>query len=156
MPLPAGRKLVFDTNIYLHAIHGGGASRPYHLLLNSLPSTYLCSVVSAELYLGARDPWGVRLIRSFVLRSEKVGRVVTPTHGSWNEAARIVAKIGREKAGLKSKLPALLNDALIALCSLQIGATVCTENKEDFELIRRYKGFGLEVIGDVHRPKERR
>jgi predicted nucleic acid-binding protein len=128
----------------------------YHLLLDSLPSTYLCSVVSAELYLGATDPWGVRLIRGFVSRSEKVGRVVTPTHGSWNESARIVAKIGKEEPEFKSKLAALLNDALIALCALHIGATVCTENREDFELIRRYRGFALEVIGDAPRSEGRR
>jgi predicted nucleic acid-binding protein len=155
MPPQAGRKVIFDTNVYIHAIHGGAASRPYHLLLNSLPSTYLCSVVSAELYLGALDPWGIRLIHGFVSRSEKIGRVVTPTHGSWNESARILAKIGNQEPKYKSKVPTLLNDALIALCALQIGATVCTGDKEDFELIRRYKRFALEVIRDSVGSKKR-
>jgi predicted nucleic acid-binding protein len=97
MPPQVSRKVIFDTNVYIHAIHGGAASRPYHLLVDSLPFTYLCSVVSAELYLGALDPWGIRLIHGFVSRSEKVGRVVTPTHDSWNESAGILAKIAREK-----------------------------------------------------------
>jgi len=120
-----------------------------------LPSTYLCSVVSAELYLGALDLWGIRLIQGFVFRSEKVGRVVTPSHGSWNESARILAKISQKEPKYNSKLTTLLNDALIALSALQIGATVCTGDKEDLELIRRYKRFALEIIGDSLGRKDR-
>ncbi len=112
-----------------------------------LPFTYLCSVVSAELYAGALDSSGIRLVRHFVSRSERVGRVVTPTHGSWNDAGRILAKIGREEPEFKSKFSILFNDILIALCALQIGATICTNDEEDFRLIRRYKRFDLEVIG---------
>jgi predicted nucleic acid-binding protein len=146
MPLRAGGKIIFDTNVYINAIHGGAASKPYGVLFDSLPFTYLCSVVSAELYLGALDVWGVRLIQSFVLRSEKVGRVVTPSHQCWNESAGILAKISKREPKYNSKLPTLLNDALITLSALQIGATVCTGDKEDFELIRRYKRFALEII----------
>lgn len=148
MPPQPGHKVIFDTNIYIHAIQGGPASNEYALLLTLLPSTYLCSVVSSELYAGALDSFGVRRVRHFVSRSERVGRVVTPTHSSWNEAGQIMAKISREEPEYRSKLPVLFNDALIALCALQIGATVCTKDKEDFHLIRRHKRFNLEVIGD--------
>lgn len=154
MPPQVGRKVIFDTNVYINAIHQGAASRPYNLLLDSLPFTYLCSVVSAELYLGALDPLGIRLVRGFVSRSEKVRRVVTPTHGSWNESARILAKLGKEEPNYRSKFATVLNDALIALCALQVGATVCTGDKEDFELIRRYRRFALEIIGDSDGSKD--
>ena len=107
MPPHTGRKIIFDTNVYINAIHGGAASKPYRLLFDSLPSTYLCSVVSAELYLGALDFRGIRLIQGFVVRSEKVGRVVTPSHGSWNESARILAKISQKEPKYNSKLTAL-------------------------------------------------
>lgn len=147
MPPQAGRKVIFDTNIYIDAIRGGAAAREYELLLNSLPFSYLCSVVSAELYAGVLDSSGIRLVRHFVLRSEKVGRIVTPTHGSWNQAGRILGKIGGEKPEHKSKFPILFNDILIALCALQIGASVCTRDEKDFKLIRYYKRFDLEVIG---------
>ncbi len=146
MPPRAAGKVIFDTNIYIDAIYGGAASKAYRLLFDSLPSTYLCSVVSAELYVGALDPWGTRLIQSFVSRSEKIGRVVTPSHGSWNESAKILAMISRKEPKYNSKLATLLNDALIALSALQIGATVYTGDKEDFELIRRYKRFALEIL----------
>ena len=147
MPPQAGRKVIFDTNIYIHAIRGGPTSQEYGLLINSLPFTYLCSVVSAELYVGALDSSGIRLIHHFVSRSEKVGRVVTPTHGSWNEAGRVLGKISGENPEHKSKFPILFNDILVALCALQIGASVCTKDEEDFQLIRHYKRFDLEVIG---------
>ena len=146
MPPQAGHKVIFDTNVYIYAIRGGAARREYGLLLNSLPFTYLCSVVSAELYAGALDSSGVRLIRHFVSRSERVSRVVTPNHGSWNEAGQILAKIGREEPKFKSKFSIVFNDILIALCALQVGATICTKDEEDYRLIRRYKRFDLEII----------
>jgi predicted nucleic acid-binding protein len=141
------RKVVFDTNIYIRAIHRGFPGTEYILLIDSLPFTYLSSVVSAELYAGARDSFGMNLIQSFVSRSERVGRIVTPTHGTWSEAGRILAKIGKQEPGYKSKFPALFNDILIALSALQIGATVYTNNEEDFRLIRRHKRFSLETVG---------
>ena len=147
MPPQLGRKVIFDTNIYIDAIHGGPPSREYVLLLSSLPFTYLSSVVSAELYVGALDSIGIRLIQQFVSRSERVARVVTPTHDSWNEAGRILAKIANDEPEYRSKFPALFNDSLIALCALQVGAAVCTKNEDDFELIRRHKRFNLEIVG---------
>jgi predicted nucleic acid-binding protein len=46
----------------------------------------------------------------------------------------------------RSKLPALLNDILIALCARRIGATLLTYNGKDFRLIRRHKEFALRVL----------
>lgn len=147
MPPQPGRKVIYDTNVYIRAIHGRSANKEYDLLLSSLPFTFLSSVVSGELYAGAMDSIGTRLIHHFVSQSERVGRIVTPTHGSWNEAGRILARISKEEPEYRSKLPALFNDTLIALCALQIGATVCTKDEEDFELIRRHKRLDLQVIG---------
>jgi predicted nucleic acid-binding protein len=145
MPPRTVRKVVFDTNIYIRAIHGGRGCGEYTLLLESLPSTYLPSVVSGELFAGVTSPSGTRLVEHFVSRSERVGRVVTPTHASWNEAGRILAKIRRKEPKLKTKLPNLFNDALIVMSALQVGATVYTKNEQDFLLIRRYKRFSLEI-----------
>ena len=146
MPPQIVRKVIFDTNIYINAIQGGSRSREHGLLVDSLPFTYLSSVVSAELYAGAMDPLGMKLVQQFVFRSEQVGRVVTPSHGAWNEAGRILAKIGSQEPAYKSKLPALFNDILVALSALQLGATVYTRDEEDFGLIRRYKRFSMELV----------
>jgi predicted nucleic acid-binding protein len=42
---------------------------------------------------------------------------------------------------LKSKKIALVNDTLIASSCRDIGATVVTQNIEDFKLIRRFVNF---------------
>jgi len=127
-------------------MHLGPGSREYDLLQNSLPSTYVSSVVSGELNVGAQDLAGVKLVRQFLSGTERVGRVVTPTHASWNQAGQSLAAIYKSQPRYRSKLPALFNDALIATCALQIGAFVCTLDKEDFELLRRHRRFDLVVL----------
>jgi predicted nucleic acid-binding protein len=77
---------------------------------------------------------------------ERAGRVVSPTFADWREAAVIVTAIENKERGWRSKLPALLNDILIALCARRIGATLLTYNKEDFRLIRRHKDFALRIL----------
>lgn len=107
MPSHTGRKVIYDTNIYIRAIQRGPGSEEYEFLRGSLPSTYLSSVVSAELHVGAVDSSGLRLMRQFVSRSERVGRVVTPTYDSWNDVGRILGRIRKEEPEYRSKLPAL-------------------------------------------------
>jgi len=146
MPSGDNRKVIYDTNVYIRAMHLGPGSREYALLQNSLPSTYVSSVVSGELNAGAQDLAGVKLVRQFLSGTERVARVVTPTHASWNQAGQSLAAIYKSQPRYRSKLPALFNDALIAMCALQIGAFVCTLDKEDFELLRRHRRFDLVVL----------
>jgi predicted nucleic acid-binding protein len=148
MPPQSSRKVIYDTNIYIGAIRGGVDSSEFDLLRRSLPFTYLCSVVAAELHAGAIDSLALRLTTPLVLLSERVGRVVTPSHRSWSEVGRMLGRIRKEEPQFLSKLPALFNDALIALSASQIGGAVCTRNKEDFELLRRYRRFELELFAD--------
>ena len=42
--------------------------------------------------------------------------------------------------------PGFLNDMLIALSGRSIGATIVTRNKDDFQLIREFRSFKLEII----------
>jgi len=51
-----------------------------------------------------------------------------------------------ERADLKDKLPRLINDTLIALCGVRLGAVVYTANEEDFALVRHYKRFRFETL----------
>ena len=148
MPPQTSRKVIYDTNIYIGAIRGGVHSSEFDLLRRSFPFTYLSSVVSAELHAGAIDSLALRLTAPFVLLSERVGRIVTPSHRSWNEAGQLLARIWKEEPQFRSKTATLYNDALIVLSAVQIGAVVCTEDKEDFELLRRYRRFELELFAD--------
>jgi predicted nucleic acid-binding protein len=102
--------------------------------------------VIEELYAGAVDVQAVQLVERYVRALERTKRIVTPTFQDWKDAGKLVAQLTRKEPGRKSKVQQMLNDILIALCARQIGATVCTFNRKDFALIRRYKPFPLDVL----------
>jgi len=77
---------------------------------------------------------------------ERTGRIVSPAFDDWVGASEIVTAIEGRDRGWRTKLPALLNDILIALCARRIGATLITYNGDDFRLIRRHRAFSLRVL----------
>jgi predicted nucleic acid-binding protein len=140
------RKLVFDTSVYISAIRGGLASPAFLALQEGLPRTHLVSVVSAELRAGATSKAARDAVLQFTRLAERVGRVVTPSAAAWNGAGDVLARIREREPRLRSKAARLWNDLLIATSARQIGATVVTENAQDFELLRRYFKFELQVL----------
>jgi len=143
---PPARKAVFDTNVYIEAIQRGPQAQAYQLILAALPRTYLSAVVVQELITGAVDAVGERLVGRFIQRTERTGRVVTPTYADWKETGRVLARISRREPGQRTRIPRLVNDVLLALSARQIGATLYTFNREDFTLIAGYTRFALEVL----------
>ena len=85
-------------------------------------------------------------MRQFLLPMERTGRTLSPAFDDWVDAFDVVTAIEERDRSWRSKLPALLNDILIALCTRRIGATLITYNGEDFRLIRRHSGFALRVL----------
>ncbi len=140
-------KYILDTNIYLFAINSeAGAEFFTQRFFPLIFRTYLTSIVIEELYAGALDMRAIRLVERYVHALERTKRIVTPTFQDWKDAGKLVAQLTRKEPGRKSKVQHMLNDILIALCARQIGATVCTFNRGDFALIRRYKPFSLETL----------
>ena len=88
----------------------------------------------------------IRLVDGYIGALRKAGRVIAPTFDGWTAAGKLIARIARSEPGLKLKAQRLLNDVLIALCARRLGATLFTFNRDDFELIRRYRPFTLEVL----------
>jgi len=78
--------------------------------------------------------------------ADRVGRVVTPTAGTWERAGDLLGRLRRREPHSRSRVPLLWNDALIALSARQIGATLVTSNLRDFELLRRHLRFELEPL----------
>lgn len=139
--------ILLDTNVYLFAIRSEeGAAFFEHRFLPLVFQTYLSSIVVEELYAGALDAQAERLVESYVGALERAGRVVAPNFQDWKEAGRIVARVTRKEAGRKSKVQQMLNDILLALCARRIGADLFTFNREDFQLIQRYRPFSLKVL----------
>jgi predicted nucleic acid-binding protein len=140
-------KYLLDTNVYLGAFRSEERKAQFRqTFFPLLPATFLPSVVAYELYVNAQDGRTRSLIQEFIRPLEQTRRIVTPAFDDWVEASAIVTAIGQKDRGWRSKLPALLNDILIALCARRIGATLLTYNKDDFRLIHRHKNFSLRVL----------
>lgn len=140
-------KYVLDTNVYLGAVRSEQKKAQFRqTFFPLLPATHLSSVVAYELYVNAQDGRTRSLAQEFIRPMERSGRVITPTFDDWVEASDIVTAVEQKDRGWRSKLPALLNDILIALCARRIGATLLTYNKDDFQLIHRHKDFSLRVL----------
>lgn len=141
-------KVVLDTNIYIAACRSVASRAQFRsVFFPMLPVTYLAAVVAYELHVNAADRRTQQLLREFIAPMERSGRCIVPTFADWMEAAGIVTAIAERDHSWRSKLPALLNDILIALCARRIGATLLTYNAKDFRLIRRHKEFALHVLG---------
>jgi len=142
--MPAGRWLVFDTNVYVAALREGASGHASEQLRRLVPRTYLAAVVSAELHAGALDDVGREAVRALAEPFSRLGRVVTPDARAWDRVGDLLAEAWRRQPQLRDRLSTLWNDALIALSARQIGATVVTQNVRDFALLRRYARFDFE------------
>jgi predicted nucleic acid-binding protein len=142
--MPAGRWVVFDTNVYVAALREGVDGGAFARIRTQAPRTFLASVVSAELRAGATDRVGRLAVRDLVEQFDRLRRIVTPDARSWNLAGDVLGDIRRREPSLRAKVASLWNDALIALSARQIGASVVTGNVKDFELLHRFVPFDLE------------
>lgn len=132
--MPSGNFAVLDTSVYIENFRTGR----FTLALIQSPWIVRCSaVVLHELRRGARTAQELR----FVTELARKIRVLTPTEREWMESAELLSLIARTQGCPVGKLRELAFDALIALSARDIGATLITCNREDFEAIRRHKPF---------------
>jgi predicted nucleic acid-binding protein len=130
--------VVFDTSILIDNIRTGRHGRRITTLQGVFRN---CSVVLAELWRGA----STSVDRQWVLKLESNHPILTPTRKHWLESGQILAQM-RERHGFEPpKLRDLHFDVLIALTARAHGARLITSNRADFELIRKYRDFALEV-----------
>ena len=140
-------KVILDTNVYVSACRSEERRARFRAtFLPLLPVTFLAAVVAYELRVTAANRSTQRLVHEFIGPMQRSGRCVSPTFEDWIEAAAIVTAIADRDRAWRSKLPALLNDILIALCARRVGATLLTYNAQDFRLIRRHEEFSLQVL----------
>ena len=140
-------KVVLDTNVYVSACRSEESRARFRTtFFPLLPVTFLAAVVAYELRVNAANRPTQRLVQEFIGPMERSGRCIAPAFADWIEAAAIVTAIAERDRAWRSKLPALLNDILIALCARKIGATLLTYTAQDFRLIRRHKEFALRVL----------
>jgi predicted nucleic acid-binding protein len=143
-------KCLLDTSVYIGAFRSGETRVQFReTFVPLIPQTFLSAVVAYELYVNAKDRSSRRLVGEFVAPMERSARIVSPAFADWLKASEIVTDIVENGRQWRSKLPALLNDILIALCARRIGATLFTYNKDDFMLIQRHYDFSLRVLAPL-------
>jgi predicted nucleic acid-binding protein len=129
---------VYDTSILIDRLrYGRHAQRMNDLRMLVRPS----AVVLAEFGRGVTDMEE----RKFLAALANSRFIVTPTTNNWLESGEILAKMKKDKGFEPKKLRDLHFDVLIALTARAHGALLITANRADFELIREYREFELEV-----------
>ena len=134
----ANRVIVLDTSIFIDHLrtnkHAGDIQNLRGLIRNS-------SVVLSELARGATHESEL----DFVSILAKNHPILTPTEKNWLESGSLLYRMHEDRGFSPGKLRDLHFDVLIALSARNHGATVITSDKADFELIRHYKEFHLEI-----------
>jgi predicted nucleic acid-binding protein len=130
--------VIFDSSIYVDDLRTGCHSRRI-AALDELVRT--SAVVLAELWRGATT----QAEQTFLRVLERHYPIFSPTEKNWLESGKILARIHTDRGFEPRKLRELHFDVLIALTARSNGAKVITSNRADFELIRKYRDFEMEV-----------
>ena len=130
--------LVFDSSILVDDLRSG-CHRQRIAGLSGM--VRFSSVVLAELWRGVTSAVDREILQDL----ERSRPILTPTEKNWLESGKILAKIQADRGFEPRKLRELHFDVLIALTARSHGAKVITSNRADFELIREYRKFELEV-----------
>jgi predicted nucleic acid-binding protein len=138
LPATTNEIVLFDTSVHIDnqrtACHSERIAACPGRIRNS-------SVVLAELWRGAT----LAAERRFVQALQASRPVLTPTEKNWVESGLILATIRADKGFEPAKLRDLHFDVLIALSAHSHGATLIISNRADFELIREYRDYKLEI-----------
>jgi predicted nucleic acid-binding protein len=123
---------ILDTGIYI----GHWETGEYDALLSDVRSGFVVrhsAVVLSELRRGARTAAARRRVDGLF----RLARVVwEPKSADWWEAGKLVRDIGDREGWEINKRREFQNDALIALTARRHGATVVTNNRTDFSLLK--------------------
>lgn len=129
---------IFDTSIFIDVFRHGRHQNRIDSFVGLIRTS---AVVLAELWRGATNETEHSVLESL----QDNHPVWTPTEGNWIESAQILRRMRKDLGFSQAKLRELHFDVLIALTARSNGARVITSNAKDFELIKRYRSFDLEV-----------
>ena len=99
-----------------------------------------------ELRAGAFARTDIEIVQALARTYRKSRRVLVPGDTEFLSAGEMLAKLQEREGYDLKKTASITNDVLIALSARQIGATVVTQNRRDFEAIRRCKHFDLLIM----------
>ncbi len=136
------KKIIIDTGVYIDLFNRGLSKE----IINPFQHiTYLAYPVLHELWMGLQGRQEIRLLTAWRDRFIQLQRIIVPTVAS-------IVLIGEACLQLKiaGKLnptnPKHYNDVAISVAARQIGATVITKNKKDFQIIQSVIDFDVETL----------
>ena len=132
------RSAIFDTCILIDQFR---SDRYRDRVPGVLGPIRLFSVVLAELARAVTTERDAKILGALT----KELKLLTPTEQNWVESGEMLARMCADLGFQAGKLRDLHFDVLIALTARSNGACLITSNKIDFELIRSYRDFELEV-----------
>lgn len=129
---------LIDSNIYIRAfndIEFGETLRVFHR--QHLPRLLLSVVVVHELLIGAETAAKERSLRRGIVEPFRARRRLhVPERQTWEMAATVDRRLRKHRnLGSKLRTRSFLNDILIAVSAHERGATIVTENADDFGII---------------------
>ena len=127
-------KVMFDTNVYISFIRNKTHSVE---LLRRGTIKYLSGIVLMELWAGARDRRGERLLYQMQKPYGDAGRIVTLTPERYIRIGEFFSDLPSMYKSLSKKAD-FLNDVQIAHTAVSIGATLYTENISHFKIIANF------------------
>ena len=130
--------VIFDTSIFIDHLRTNRHRQRIEAVTGLIRTS---SVVLAELWRGATRP----AERTFLRVLQKNHPIITPTERHWLESGALLGKIRGGRGLAPEQLRDLHFDVLIALTARAHGARLITSNRSDFELIRAYREFTLEI-----------
>jgi len=130
--------VIFDTSVLVDEARTGRHRKRIESVEGVIR---VSSVVLAELLRGVVGPSEHKFLRTLARNHP----VLTPTRENWLESGEILARIRAHQGFEPHKLRDLHFDVLIALTARSCGARLITTNRDDFELINRYRQIKLEV-----------
>jgi predicted nucleic acid-binding protein len=130
--------IIFDTSILVDHLRTDCHRQRFETLHGVVRNS---AVVMAELRRGVVS----HSDREFLVALGRNHPTLTPTAKNWLESGELLARIRADREFPAARLRDLHFDVLIALTARSHGARLITSNRSDFEIIRRYRNFQLEV-----------
>ena len=127
-------KVVLDTNIYISWIR---EQKYRSFLMDVRTYKYLSPVVIMELWAGAKTKQAARIIEKLQKPYLRTNRIIGLNTEHFITVGHVLSDLPADLA-TKTKSAGFLNDILIAMSAISIGATLITANKADFRQISRY------------------
>ncbi len=130
--------VIFDTSVLVDQLRTG---RHESRMRSVAGLVRMSAVVLAELWRGAATAGERRVVEAL----QRNHPVLAPSLNNWMESGQVLARIRAGTGMSPTQLRDLHFDVLIALTARAYGARLITRNAKDFQLIRRYRGFELEL-----------